>query len=142
MKPTGRIPSAIVSKTILLVDDFEDGLDMYREYLEYRGYTVVVARNGREAIHQARTQNPDAILLDIRMPVMTGIDAVRVLRGDPAFRHVPIVALTAHALEDERVAALAEGFDEVIAKPCLPNELVFCLERILETDRSPRAKVG
>jgi CheY-like chemotaxis protein len=131
-----------VRQTILLVDDFEDGLDMYREYLEYRGYNVVVARNGREAILQARTQNPDAILLDIRMPVMTGIDAVRVLRADPSLRHVPIVALTAHALEDERIAALAEGFDDVVAKPCLPDELVFCLERLLETDPSLREKVG
>lgn len=142
MTTRSTLDSGGVSKTILLVDDFEDGLDMYREYLEYRGYKVVVARNGREAILQARTQNPDAILLDIRMPVMTGIDAVRVLRADPSFRHVPIVALTAHALEEERIAALAEGFDEVVAKPCLPNELVFCLERLLETDPSPRAKVG
>ena len=142
MTTRSTLGSGGVSKTILLVDDFEDGLDMYREYLEYRGYKVVVARNGREAILQARTQNPDAILLDIRMPVMTGIDAVRVLRADPSFRHVPIVALTAHALEDERVAALAEGFDEVVAKPCLPDELVFCLERILGTEQSPWEKVG
>jgi CheY-like chemotaxis protein len=141
MTTRSTFDSGGVSKTILLVDDFEDGLDMYREYLEYRGYRVVLARNGREAILQARTQNPDAILLDIRMPVMTGIDAVRVLRADPSFRHVPIVALTAHALEDERIAALAEGFDEVVAKPCLPDELVFCLERLLETAPS-REKVG
>jgi CheY-like chemotaxis protein len=124
-------------KTILLVDDFEDGLDMYREYLTYRGYDVVLARNGEQAIHQARTHAVDAILLDIRMPVMTGTEAVRVLRKDPSFHDLPIIALTAHALDGERVAALAAGFDELIPKPCLPDELVRSLERILATSRSP-----
>lgn len=119
------------SARILLVDDFEDGLDMYREYLNYRGYDVVVARNGEEAILQARAHAPDAILLDIRMPVMTGTDAVGVLRSDPAFHGVPIVALTAHALDGERAAAFAAGFDQVISKPCLPDDLVRSLERIL-----------
>jgi CheY-like chemotaxis protein len=119
------------NRSILLVDDFKDGLDMYQEYLTYRGYQVIVARSGEEAISQARRHRPAVILLDIRMPVMTGTDAMRVLRADPSFQNVPIVALTAHALKDERVAALAAGFDELIPKPCLPDELVVAVERIL-----------
>ena len=117
--------------SILLVDDFEDGLDMYQEYLTYRGYNVIVARNGQEAIVQARAHRPNVILLDLRMPVMTGTDAMRVLRTDPSFQRVPIIALTAHALDDERLDALAAGFDELIAKPCLPDELAAAIERIL-----------
>src|SRR5688572_31576868 len=117
--------------SILLVDDFEDGLDMYHEYLTYRGYQVVVARDGEEAIAQAKRHRPDLILLDIRMPAMTGTDVMRVLRADPSFLSVPIIALTAHALEAEKVAALAAGFDELIAKPCLPDALVAAVERIL-----------
>jgi CheY-like chemotaxis protein len=124
-----------MSTTLLLVDDFEDGLEMYREYLTYRGYDVVLARNGEQAIHQARTHAVDAILLDIRMPVMTGTDAMRVLRRDPSFHRVPIIALTAHALDDERVDALAAGFDELIPKPCLPDELVRSLERVISAHR-------
>jgi CheY-like chemotaxis protein len=121
--------------SILLVDDFEDGLDLYQEYLTYRGYRVIVARNGEEAVTQARAHSPDLIMMDIRMPRMTGGDAVRILRNDPSFGCVPIIALTAHAMEDERVAALAAGFDELIAKPCLPDQLVLAVERILAVAR-------
>ncbi len=127
-------PAPIINtRSILLVDDFEDGLDMYQEYLTYRGYHVLVARNGEEAISQARAHRPDVILLDIRMPGMTGTDAMRVMRSDPSVRRVPIIALTAQAFDGERIAALAAGFDELIPKPCLPDELVLALERILET---------
>lgn len=121
--------------SILLVDDFEDGLDLYQEYLTYRGYRVIVARNGDEAVAQARAHAPDLIMMDIRMPRMTGYDAVRILRADPSFGRVPIIALTAHAMEDERVAALAAGFDELIAKPCLPDQLVLAVERLLAIAR-------
>jgi len=125
--------------SILLVDDFEDGLDLYHEYLTYRGYRVIVARNGEEAVAQARAHSPDLIMMDIRMPLMTGTDAMRILRADPSFGRVPIIALTAHAMEDERVAALAAGFDELIPKPCLPDQLVVAVERILAVARQPRA---
>ena len=113
---------------------------MYREYLTYRGYRVVVARNGEEAIAQARAHRPDLIMMDIRMPVMTGADATRVLRSDPSLGHIPIIALTAHAMEDERVYAMAAGFDELIAKPCLPDQLVLAVERILAAARKAREK--
>ena len=124
--------------SVLLVDDFEDGLDMYQEYLTYRGYEVVVAHNGEEAIVQARRHRPDVILLDIRMPGMTGIDALHVLRSDTSFRDIPIVALTAHALEGERIEALGAGFDDLIPKPCLPDQLASAVERLLAS--SPAGK--
>ena len=117
--------------TVLLVDDFEDGLEMYEEYLAYRGFQVLVARNGEQAIAQAQMYRPDVILLDIRMPGMTGTQAMRILRSDSSFANIPIIALTAHALDDERRHALESGFDELIAKPCLPDELVAAVERIL-----------
>jgi two-component system, cell cycle response regulator DivK len=116
---------------VLLVDDFEDALDIYREYLIYRGYRVIVARNGREAIGMAHAHKPDLILLDLRMPEMTGLEVIAILRKDADFETCPIVALTAHALETERLQALRAGFDEVIAKPCLPDELALAIGRIL-----------
>ena len=76
-------PALMHTRSILLVDDFEDGLDMYQEYLTFRGYQVVVARNGEEAILQARLHRPAVILLDLRMPGMTGTDVMKVLRSDP-----------------------------------------------------------
>ena len=109
---------------ILLVDDFEDALAIYSTYLDYCGYRVVVARNGEEAVVAARVHRPGLILMDLRMPVMSGTEAMRTLRGDPAASGIPIVALTAHALEGERREAFAAGFDHVISKPCLPDELV------------------
>ena len=117
--------------SILLVDDFEDGLEMYHEYLTFRGHRVHVARDGVEAVDQARLHRPDLILLDLRMPKMTGTEVMRVLRSDSSFERVPILALTAHALDVERRAALLAGFDAVIAKPCLPDELAAVVEMIL-----------
>lgn len=116
---------------ILLVDDFEDALEMYRDYLVFRGYRVVSATNGRDALDIFRSQRPDLILLDLRMPGLSGLDVVRILRSDEECDGCPIVALTAHALEDERVEAFRAGFDEVIAKPCLPDALVQHIERLL-----------
>jgi CheY-like chemotaxis protein len=132
-----RLKSEDVVKTssILLVDDFEDGLAMYEEYLTYRGFHVLVARNGEEAIAQAQLHRPDVILLDIRMPGMTGTQAMHILRADPSFVNVPIIALTAHALDDERRVALSEGFDAVIAKPCLPDALVAAVDALLSSRR-------
>jgi CheY-like chemotaxis protein len=125
--------------SILLVDDFEDGLEMYEEYLTYRGYQVVGARSGQEAVEKARLYRPDIILMDIRMPGMTGIDALRILRSDRSFQSVPIIALTAHALDGERRRILAAGFDDLIAKPCIPDQLAAAVERIVATSRQARS---
>src|SRR5687767_1919846 len=118
---------------ILLVDDYEDALDIYRDYLSYRGYRVIVARNGAEAVAMAQERRPNLVLLDLRMPVLSGLDAVRLLRSDRSFDDCPVVALTAHALEEQRLEALRAGFDEVIAKPCLPDELAEAVTRILRS---------
>jgi CheY-like chemotaxis protein len=108
---------------------------MYEEYLTFRGYHVVGARSGQEAVENARLYRPDIILMDIRMPGMTGIDALRILRSDRSFESVPIVALTAHALDGERRQLLGAGFDDLIAKPCIPDQLAAAVERIVATGR-------
>ena len=117
---------------VLLVDDFEDARIIYDMYLTHRGYHVRTASSGAECIAIAQAHTPAVILLDIRMPSMTGIETVRVLRADPRLSRVPVVALTAYAMEDERRELLDFGFDQVIAKPCLPNDLATALDRILE----------
>jgi two-component system cell cycle response regulator DivK len=126
------------SPLILIVDDFDDALDIYEQYLTFKGYRVVTARSGREAIDVARTRMPAVILMDLSMAVMTGTEAMRILRSDTTFSDVPIVAFTAHALHDERQAALHAGFDDVVAKPCLPDELVTAVDRLLTTPRRPQ----
>ena len=122
--------------SILLVDDFQDGLEMYEEYLSYRGFHVLAARDGKEAVTLARMYRPDVILLDLRMPGLTGTETMQILRADPSFVNTPIVALTAYALDAERRLALDAGFDQLIAKPCLPDALAEAVERIL-SERPP-----
>ena len=116
---------------ILLVDDFDDALEIYGTYLRYRGYRVEVARDGKEAIAQAERQPPAIILLDLSMPVLDGTSALKHLRADPRFAQTPIVALTAHALDEQRRDALQAGFDMVIAKPCLPDDLAAAIARLV-----------
>jgi two-component system cell cycle response regulator DivK len=123
--------------TVLIVDDFADGLELYSRYLAFKGFQVLAASSGSEGLELARRHHPDLILLDIRMARMSGIDVVRMLRTDPAFTTTPVVALTSQALETEHRAARAAGFDEVISKPCLPDDLVVAVERLIATRRSP-----
>ena len=123
----------MTSPLILLADDFDDGRDLYYEYLTFRGYRVALAIDGNAAIEQARRERPDMILMDVRMPGMNGTEAMRVLKADLALAGVPIVAFTAHALEEEQRDALLAGFDAVLPKPCLPNDLVDFIDLVLKT---------
>jgi len=116
---------------ILLVDDYDDALEIYGTYLTFHGYRVEIARNGEEAVAAAQAIKPALVLMDLRMPVLDGTSALRRMRADPDLAGVPVLALTAHALEEERVTALAEGFDAVIAKPCLPDELLRSVQGAL-----------
>lgn len=120
---------------VMLVDDFEDAREMYRSYLVFRGLRVMCAEDGEQAIACARKHRPDLILMDLRMPGVSGFEAMRTLRVDPRFTKVPIVALTAHALQSEREAAATAGFDAVIAKPCLPDELFQFIVELLARRR-------
>jgi CheY-like chemotaxis protein len=122
---------------VLIVDDFEDARDMYAEYLAFKGYNVMTANSGGECIDAVRTHHPALILLDIRMPLMSGTDTMKMLRSNACLVDTPIVALTAYALDGERAKLLAAGFDAVIAKPCLPDELSIAIDRLLEKRRSP-----
>lgn len=125
---------------ILLVDDYADANEIYGTYLSFCGFRVACASSGAEAIAEAVARRPALILLDIRMPVMTGTDVMKALRADPRVSGTLIVALTAHALDDEREAALRAGFDAVIPKPCLPDALVEHVKRLLDAPDVERAR--
>ena len=109
---------------ILLAEDFEDARDLYRDYLEFSGFSVEVAANGREAIDRALALKPDLILMDASMPVLDGWQATRELKANPATKHIPVLALTAHAFDDARQEARSSGCDGFVIKPCLPDDLV------------------
>jgi len=123
------------SPAVLIVDDFTDALEMYEEYLKFHGFRIVTATNGADAIAIAALERPAIVFMDLSMPSMTGAEALKILREDPAMRAVPIIALTAHALANERAMALRDGFDEVISKPCLPDDLLATVQRLLASER-------
>jgi two-component system cell cycle response regulator DivK len=123
---------------ILLAEDFEDARDLYRDYLEFSGFTVATANNGREAIDQAVAMQPDIILMDASMPVLDGWQATRELKANPSTRHIPVLALTAHAFDDARRQAKAVGCDGFVTKPCLPDDLVTRVRSFLDAARKKR----
>ena len=116
---------------ILVVDDYQDAREMYAEYLQFSGFRVAEARNGNEAVAQARSLTPDLILMDLSLPGMDGWEATRVLKADEATKHIPIVALTGHALAGASEGARKAGCDSFVTKPCLPDDLVVEVRRML-----------
>jgi len=102
---------------ILLVEDNEMNRDMLTRRLERKGYRVVAAHDGGQGRAMARSEAPDLILMDMSLPIMNGWDLTRLLKGDPATRHIPIIALTAHALATDRTRAYEAGCDDYDTKP-------------------------
>ena len=102
---------------ILLVEDNELGRDMLSRRLERAGFFVITASDGKEALELMRKQRPALVLMDMSLPVMDGWTACRNARTDPRMREIPIIALTAHAMANDRQSALAAGCDDFATKP-------------------------
>ena len=118
-----------VQKTVLLVDDDDDSRRIFRLALEHAGHKVVTAHDGLEGIRLAELHEPDAILMDIAMPVMDGYAALKQLRSNVATRGVPVLALTARGSIHEAADLLEAGFDELLIKPIAPLEVVAAIAR-------------
>ncbi|MEX1183918.1 MAG: response regulator [Gemmatimonadota bacterium] len=118
-------------KTILLVEDNEDNLVVYRTILEHVGFRVFEARDGEEGVSRAQKELPDLILMDISIPKMDGWEATQRLKADESTRAIPIIALTAHALEEDRQKAIQAGCDGYLAKPVEPRRVVQEVERFI-----------
>lgn len=119
------------SPLILVVDDYQDAREMYAEYLQFSGFRVAEARNGHEAIEKAFELRPDLILMDLSLPGKDGWEATRELKADERTRHIPVVALTGHALAGASEGAKRAGCDSFVTKPCLPDDLVVEVRRML-----------
>jgi CheY-like chemotaxis protein len=123
-------------KTVLLVEDNEDNLVVYRTILEHVGFRVIEARDGEEGVSRAREHLPDLILMDISIPKMDGWEATQRLKADTNTKQIPIIALTAHALEEDRQKALQAGCDGYLAKPVEPRRVVQEVERFVGPARA------
>ena len=117
---------------ILLVEDNEMNRDMLTRRLEKRGYTISIAVDGGEGVAKAKAEIPDLILMDMSLPVLDGWDATKQVKADPATKGIPVIALTAHAMEGDRQKALGAGCDDFDTKPVELNRLLLKIEELLK----------
>ena len=125
-------------KKILIIEDEPDVIQMLQRQLERAGdYTTSAASDGQSGIGEARAQAPDLIVLDLMLPVMSGLEVCRVLKSDAKTRNIPIVMLTAKAEEVDRIVGLEFGADDYVTKPFSPRELVLRIGAILRRLEAP-----
>jgi CheY-like chemotaxis protein len=118
-------------KRILIVEDKASSRELLRAALEHQGYTIIEAADGDEGLRKARTEVPDLILLDLQMPIRNGYEVLTELRREPRFRSLPIIAVTASAMQGDREKALAAGFNGYLTKPLPLSNLRSEIQRLL-----------
>ena len=117
--------------TILIVEDNEMNREMLTRRLERKGYDILIAVDGETGIDMARSKAPDVILMDMSLPVMDGWEATRRMKADDVLRHIPVIALTAHAMANDRHKALEAGCDDYDTKPIELPRLLGKIESLL-----------
>jgi len=134
---SGQLPitqcsmDAVVSPLILLAEDNEANVATFSSYLQAKGYRLVVANDGQQAIAIAKAEHPDLILMDIQMPVMDGLEAIRQIRRDPDLVDVPIIALTALAMTGDRERCLEAGANDYLSKPIKLRSLTQLMQTLI-----------
>jgi CheY-like chemotaxis protein len=121
-----------VGPLILVVDDTRDSRELFAEYLRMAGFQTEQAGSGREAIDKAAALRPSAIVMDLEMPEMDGWEATRRLKADARTAGIPVVALSAHVMEDARKKATEAGCAGFLSKPCYPTDVAKELNRVLD----------
>lgn len=123
---------ATTARHVLIVDDYPDALDIWTLYLRSLGYEVSTAADGPSAIAQAEQLLPDLIVLDLELPGISGFEAARRLRQNPATEDIPLIAATGYSHHRQLAMAREAGFDQVVVKPVEPDKLVEEIERLLD----------
>jgi CheY-like chemotaxis protein len=124
--------------TILVVDDFDDTRLLLRTWLERKGFRVIEAENGNEAVLQAESHAPDLIIMDVEMPELDGLAATRQIRSSLAIKNVPVVAVSAYGAQQFRREALAAGCNEYVSTPFEPEDL----EKVIRSFLPPQPVHG
>jgi len=122
----------MTAKRILIVEDTEDNRQIMRDLLTSAGFEVVEAHDGQAAVTTAGMLKPDLILMDIQLPVLDGYEAARLIKADPALRHIPIIAVTSYALSGDEEKARAAGCSGYIAKPFSPRRMLATVSEFLD----------
>ena len=118
---------------VLIIEDNEKNMKLARDVLQARGYRTLEAVTGEDGVRLAKEGKPDLVLMDIQLPGINGIDALRQLRADPATARVPIVAFTASVTPTDRTQITQAGFDGFLSKPINLKEFLETVKRVLES---------
>jgi CheY-like chemotaxis protein len=121
-----------MGRVILIVEDDPRNLKLIRDLLQIRGYTTLEATDGKQGVDMARAKMPDLILMDIQMPVMDGFEAISILKADPVTKSIPIIALTAFAMQGDREKCMEAGCNDYITKPLDTRAFVTKVKEYLE----------
>ena len=122
----------MANELILIVEDNPKNLKLVRDTLQVKGYQTIEAGTGEQGVQLAREHHPALILMDIQLPGISGVDAFRQLRGDPATRSIPVIAVTASVMAQERQKVMAAGFDGFQGKPISVRELLTTIRQLLD----------
>ncbi|MGQ0593578.1 MAG: response regulator [Gammaproteobacteria bacterium] len=122
-------------KVVLIVEDNDKNRKLARDVLQAKGYATIEAVNGEDGVRLARQRNPDLVLMDIRLPGISGIEALAELRADPETSSIPVVALTASVTSTDRTRITQAGFDAFLAKPMVLREFIDTVRHLLESGR-------
>jgi CheY-like chemotaxis protein len=129
----------MAGELILVVEDNDKNRKLVRDVLTAKGYSLVEAETGEDGVRLAQEQHPALVLMDIQLPGIDGIEALRRLRADPATAGIPIIAVTASAMTQDRQKILAAGFDAYQSKPLSIRPFVDLVREVLDRPRSARA---
>ena len=117
---------------ILIVEDNERNLKLVRDLLQVKGYATLEAVTGEEGVRLATEHKPDLVLMDIQLPGISGIDALRILRADPDTAAIPVIAVTASVMQQDRKMITEAGFDAYVGKPISMKEFLDAVKNVLE----------
>jgi two-component system cell cycle response regulator DivK len=120
-----------MAKTVLIVEDNELNMKLFRDLLEAHGYRVVGTRNGVEALDLARTHRPDLILMDIQLPEVSGLDVTRWIKADAELRAIPVVAVTAFAMKGDEERIREGGCEAYLSKPISVGKFIETVRRFV-----------
>jgi len=121
--------------TILIVEDNEKNMKLVRDVLQVKGYRTLEACTGEDGVRLAKEHRPDLVLMDIQLPGISGVDALRMLRDDPATARIPVAAVTASVMQQDRRTITEAGFDAYVAKPIDLKGFVDTVARLLGAAR-------
>lgn len=126
---------------VLIVDDIAEQRDIYSALLSFHGYTVLEAGDGAEALRLAKEHRPDVVVMDVMLPVLDGWKATERLKADPLTAGIPVIVLTARALEADQQESLSAGADCYLSKPCDPREVLKAIQSVAESSKDSRSVV-